>query len=108
MSNPKSPDEQLVLLAALAFLHWRDTGNFPELMSKQIDGQKLAEALDRLSVIDTPEVVECVIEVGHITNSKVATWRNKLHPTMTVCNRHRSHYDEREDLGPYDWEPIDG
>lgn len=45
----RDDDLRLVLLAAMAFLHWRDVGDFPELMSNAIDGDALAEAIDRLS-----------------------------------------------------------
>lgn len=42
-------DLRLVLLAATAFLSWRDTGDFPVLMSEAIDGDALAEAIDHLT-----------------------------------------------------------
>ena len=48
---------------------------------------------------------QCVIEVGHPTD-RTATWRDK-NTDMTVCDRHRHQYDERPDLGPFSWVPID-
>lgn len=43
----------------------------------------------------------CVVEVGHGADER-ATWRD-LESGTTVCDRHRSQYDERSDLGPYEW-----
>lgn len=49
MTATTKNDLRLVLLAATAFLSWRDTGDFPALMSEVIDGDALAEAIDRLT-----------------------------------------------------------
>ena len=49
MADTLDNDHRIVLLAAMAFLHWRDTDEFPDLMSDAIDGAELAAAIDRLS-----------------------------------------------------------
>jgi hypothetical protein len=62
---------------------------------------------------DFHPVDKCVVEVGHVPSrerragSDEGTWRDAL-TGMVVCDRHRSQYDERPDLGPYKWEPIHG
>lgn len=53
----------------------------------------------------TPAVAVCVVEVGHPLGTP-ATWVNELLPSLVVCDRHRSQYDERPDLGPYRWTPY--
>lgn len=45
----RNTGRRLVALAALAFLTWRDTGSFPELMASSIDGDALARALDEFA-----------------------------------------------------------
>lgn len=44
----------------------------------------------------------CVVEVGLHT---LPHWRDKI-TGLVVCDRHRSQYTERIDLGPFDWEEI--
>lgn len=44
----------------------------------------------------------CVVEVGHPPGTP-AEWVDALHPSLTVCERHRCQFNERDDLGPYDW-----
>lgn len=49
----------------------------------------------------------CVIEVGHRRPvDRLAVWVDALHPSLTVCDRHRYQYDERDDLGPFDWREL--
>jgi hypothetical protein len=50
-------------------------------------------------------MAECVVEVGHPPSTRAA-WRCEL-TGLVVCDRHRSQYDERDDLGPYSWVPVD-
>lgn len=44
----------------------------------------------------------CEVEVGtHIGPN----WRDKI-SGLVVCSRHKLQYDERDDLGDYDWEIL--
>jgi hypothetical protein len=54
---------------------------------------------------DPDDYPTCAIQLpSHIGTP--ATWRDRNN-LMTVCDRHRSQYDERaDDLGPFDWEEI--
>lgn len=54
----------------------------------------------------TPDVW-CIIDVGHRAGAP-AVWRSAAQPGMVVCDRHRRQYDERDDLGPYAWQRIEG
>lgn len=47
----------------------------------------------------------CVIEVGHPAGTP-ATWQDKSLLKFYVCDRHKAQYDERPDLGPFQWEAI--
>lgn len=50
----------------------------------------------------TTKYPSCAVEVGtHIGPQ----WRDKI-SGMIVCSRHKLQYDERPDLGPYEWEMI--
>lgn len=45
----------------------------------------------------------CVIEVGV---HPAPYWRDGT-DGIIVCDRHRRQYDERDDLGPFDWRPYE-
>ena len=49
----------------------------------------------------------CSVRIQHRPGAELARWRDALHPSTVVCDRHRAQYDERPDLGPYDWQEID-
>lgn len=49
MSTNISKEERLVLLAAMAFLHWRDHYEYPKMLGDSIDSEELAQAIDKLS-----------------------------------------------------------
>lgn len=51
------------------------------------------------------DVIPCIVTVGHPSGTP-AKWRDK-NSMLTVCTRHKDQYDERQDLGPYDWERIE-
>lgn len=70
-----------------------------------------ADLMDRLTdvVFREPEEhdppAKCIVEVGHPkAGDDIATWRSGV---MTVCDRHRIHYDDRPDLGVLVWTPIE-
>lgn len=44
----------------------------------------------------------CVVEVGIHPGP---FWRDR-NTGMEVCTRHKNQFDERDDLGPYDWERV--
>lgn len=44
----------------------------------------------------------CAVEVG---THPGPYWRDRT-DGMIVCSRHKAQYDERPDLGPFDWEPA--
>lgn len=44
----------------------------------------------------------CVIEVGYEPNTP-AVWVDAHQPKLTVCDRHKLQFDERDDLGPFAW-----
>lgn len=46
----------------------------------------------------------CVVELGH-PNDTLAEWRCTLNG-LKVCSHHRRQYDQRPDLGPYQWERL--
>jgi hypothetical protein len=56
-------------------------------------------------MLDPDDYPVCVIRLpSHVGTP--ATWRDR-NSLMTVCDRHRSQYDERaDDLGPFDWDEI--
>lgn len=46
----------------------------------------------------------CVVKVGI---HPPPYWRDKIRQTLVVYSRHQAQYDERDDLGPFDWEAFD-
>ena len=52
----------------------------------------------------TDRTVLCAVELGHAEPVR-AEWR--CHKTnLCVCTRHRRQYEERPDLGPFDWRQL--
>lgn len=52
-------------------------------------------------VYDEVNGLVCAVKVGHPAETP-PTWRDEL-SGLLVCDRHRAQYDERDDLGPYEW-----
>jgi len=49
---------------------------------------------------------ECIIDLP-MHKGTLATWIDKNHPKMKVCDEHKKQYCEREDeFGPFKWEKI--
>lgn len=53
---------------------------------------------------EVPTTTACIVDVGHPADEP-AFWRD-ANSNLVVCDRHRDQYDERPDLGPYDWREI--
>jgi len=49
--------------------------------------------------------MKCSVRIKHVGDD-TATWRDRLNPQTVVCDRHRWQYEERPDLGPFEWEEI--
>lgn len=56
---------------------------------------------------DAPESAVCVIEVGHPSGTP-ADWRSSTQPDLTVCDRHKGHYQTAyDDYGHLEpWVPV--
>lgn len=54
-------------------------------------------------------MADCIIEVGHKTHDRTASWLMNGDPEKPICDRHKGQYETAyDDYSDIEWVPLTG